>query len=443
MNKRKLINKYDVEKYDILIPFKNIFGHTKKVFLYSELEKRHPCFSDEFCFDVLFRKLSKKGLFTDVFVMNKLKLAEYEGKQRIPGMGLGIENQKKRIFVSQKWRLIICGVLPVIFLSVFSLAFNLMLNKSDISIWNNSADLAKNAGPENLKNEERLNYSGDVEISEAREVVKSVAANPCLLLLEVLKKNSSGAAVSKVEWRTDGFTERFSANLKNVFPEELEEKNGLSMDGGPVNYSEGVPHMQVSWMNRGGRGKDVAAGKDGAALLDGAVPARDGAVGRNKASDGRSFAVLSREVRKVLWADGAAILSESFSPYSIEFKFPGTSVNTSDFFKKLSDLIKSTGYIVSAVTVFSENQKELNVNLTAGPADFNGLDISLLDSCLNYFDLSKVWENQNQPLPSPLLKQEDLIPVLKKIGEIHSGDGSIVIFYKNADGKLIRKKEVL
>lgn len=433
MNKRKLINKYDVEKYDILIPFKNIFGHTKKVFLYSELEKRHPCFSDEFCFDVLFRKLSKKGLFTDVFVMNKLKLAEYEGKQRIPGMGLGIENQKKRIFVSQKWRLIICGVLLVIFLSVFSLAFNLMLNKSDISIWNNSAGLAKNAGPESLKNEELLNYSGDVEISEAREVVKSVAANPCLLLLEVLKKNSSGAAVSKVEWRTDGFTERFSANLKNVFPEELEEKNGLSVDGGPVNYSQGVPHMQVSWMNRGGRGMAGAAGNDGAALLDGAVPARDG----------RSFAVLSREVRKILWADGAAILSESFSPYSIEFKFPGTSVNTSDFFNKLSDLIKSTGYIVSAVTVISENQKELNVNLTADPADFNGLDISLLDSCLNYFDLSKVWENQNQPLPSPSLKQEDLIPVLKKIGEIHSGDGSIVIFYKNADGKLIRKKEVL
>ena len=61
-----IIRKRDFEKYEIVIPFTSIFGKRKSRFLSSELEKLHPCFSDEYAFDSFLKKLSSKGIFSDV-----------------------------------------------------------------------------------------------------------------------------------------------------------------------------------------------------------------------------------------------------------------------------------------------------------------------------------------------------------------------------------------
>ena len=76
-----VIRKDDLERYEIVVPFLNIAGRRRKQFLCSELEKLHPCFSDEFAFDSVIKKVCKKGLCEDVFVMNKYRLAEYERKR--------------------------------------------------------------------------------------------------------------------------------------------------------------------------------------------------------------------------------------------------------------------------------------------------------------------------------------------------------------------------
>ena len=45
------INTKDYDVYALHLPVSVLFGKKRERFLVTELGKRHPCFSDEFCFD--------------------------------------------------------------------------------------------------------------------------------------------------------------------------------------------------------------------------------------------------------------------------------------------------------------------------------------------------------------------------------------------------------
>ena len=79
------IKRADYEKYQLVLPYRFLFGRKKQRFIYSELEKMHPCFSDEFCFDSTIKGFSKKGALSDVMVIHKYTLAEYEAKRPLSG----------------------------------------------------------------------------------------------------------------------------------------------------------------------------------------------------------------------------------------------------------------------------------------------------------------------------------------------------------------------
>ena len=107
MQKSNVIKKNDFEKYELEIPFISMAGKKHRQFVCSELEKRHPCFSDEFAFDSVVKRISRKGLSEDVYVVNKYKLAEYENRRSFPGIGFYLENLKHRhrLFIERKWKL--------------------------------------------------------------------------------------------------------------------------------------------------------------------------------------------------------------------------------------------------------------------------------------------------------------------------------------------------
>ena len=111
IQKTNVLRKDDFEKYEIVLPFSAVLGKRRKKYLYSELEKMHPCFSDEFCFDTAVRKIGKKGISTDVLVMSKRKLAEYEGKRNFSGTGFFAGKQKHRFFVNEKMRFIFLSLI--------------------------------------------------------------------------------------------------------------------------------------------------------------------------------------------------------------------------------------------------------------------------------------------------------------------------------------------
>lgn len=88
----KLINPKDYEVYNLCIPLKKLHRGNIKKYIYGELEKLHPCFSDKDAVDCKFH-VGKKGLEANVTVLEKLTLAEY--KSRYPKAVLCTEKGKK------------------------------------------------------------------------------------------------------------------------------------------------------------------------------------------------------------------------------------------------------------------------------------------------------------------------------------------------------------
>lgn len=55
MKNENVVRKNEYDRYLIPMPFSKLLGERKKKYIFSELEKRHPCFSNKFCFDSRFR----------------------------------------------------------------------------------------------------------------------------------------------------------------------------------------------------------------------------------------------------------------------------------------------------------------------------------------------------------------------------------------------------
>ncbi|MCF0126509.1 MAG: hypothetical protein HUJ68_12300, partial [Clostridia bacterium] len=110
--------KNDYERYVFPISLVNTVGRKKNRYITSELEQRHPCFSDNFCFDDLL-KISKKGLVSDVIVIDKSKLAEYRRKTKWWISFFRTEDTGRICFVSEKTKMIFI----ILFLVLVSSAF--------------------------------------------------------------------------------------------------------------------------------------------------------------------------------------------------------------------------------------------------------------------------------------------------------------------------------
>ena len=76
--------------YSISVPAALIMKNKRNRFLYSELVKRHPCFSDSCSFDSKL-KLTKSGFMADVVVMENFRLADYKTR-----------NAKRPVFVTER-----------------------------------------------------------------------------------------------------------------------------------------------------------------------------------------------------------------------------------------------------------------------------------------------------------------------------------------------------
>ncbi len=101
----------DFERYYFPIPLRMIFGRKQSRFVYSELEKRHPCFSEDYNFDVHV-KLQKNKLISDVDVIKNQKLLELK-RENISGLfGIKFEGCKHKRFAK-------LNILPIAFILFF------------------------------------------------------------------------------------------------------------------------------------------------------------------------------------------------------------------------------------------------------------------------------------------------------------------------------------
>ena len=416
-NCNNVIRKNDYEKYEIIIPFLSAAGKRRKQFLNNELEKLHPCFSDEFAFDSKIAKIKRNGFCSDVYVVNKYKLAEYERKRSLSGTGLFVEKgenkklwQKRRLFVEKKWKL-----------TVFTLfVFSLLALIGIFSGFYTGRSIEDDVGK---KTEISVPVKDNVsEISGSDLFVEDKQ----FILEETFLKTVADAdgKISWLEWKLNGYTESLSAFVSGVYPENL-----INAGGESVIYENGIPKVKVSYIKQ----------------------LRPEEIGKNIDSDNTflSNSDFNKLLRKILNEAGAKLIEEKAPPYHIEFLYK--PVNASDnLFELLAGIISEDRRCVTSVSIYQTESSDLRIGLSIETIPLTGFDLKLLSENLNLFideskrkimpDATQNPATEKYASENKMQKKESLI----KVGEIKHSDNTTVVFFKNSEGKLkgiISKKE--
>lgn len=386
----KFMQKNDYEKYEIIMPFTAFVGKRRKQFVCSELEKMHPCFSDEYAFDTEIKKISRKGLCTDVLVMNKFKLAEYEGKRRFSGTGFYID--KHRYFVNKKWKLAIGTIMACLIVICVGLISGVLAGTSYKAV---------------QKTETLLAGSLAENLSEVQEITNGLDEKA---FFDVI--NAEGGKINSLEWTLKGYVKNLKASVTGVYPEKLRDVSGNS-----VIYENGIPHLNVSSSSK--------------------------IIFQNVATE-KSKSVLSnsdfnKTVREVITSCGAALKEENAPPYHIEFiLFKGNE--SQRLFTELNQIIKNDNRAVTAVSLNQTSVNELHagISIEESTSPDTGFDLALLSENLKLFFGNSVI-NKVQKSATAKRNSENQKSNLQIIGEIKRPDNSIVVFYKTAEGKIEKR----
>jgi len=421
LQKNNVIKKRDFERYEIILPFSALGGRRKKQFLCSELEKMHPCFSDEFTFDSSLKSVRRNGLKENVFVMNKYKLAEYEGKRHFSGSGFYIEDSgkhfRRKLFVNQKWKLTVGGCFLCMLLGLAGCL---------------SGALAGG----------KASYAPVV--TEKIVDAESLECIECPLepvFFDTVSK--AGGKISRFEWKQNGFNQRLSASVKGVFPEMFPEffndfsegnLNGTSgRDGKNIVYENGIPQMSVSFTKRISLHQEA----------DNQISSASSASSDSSVSENAEF---NKCLRELVFSAGAGLKEERIRPYYIEFTCPASGKKTEMLFKKLAEKISEkkksvTGVTVSQAGAGADGEGELQIGLSVDDVPFqssshSGFDLSLIANNLPLFFDESIYRNSVKRRYAEQVPATEPQRTRNKIGEIRKPDKKVVVFYKNTEGKL-------
>lgn len=468
MQKNNCLLKKDYESYGVILPFTAIFKKNRKQFLCSELEKLHPCFSDEFAYDSRIKKISRNGMMADVLVINKYKLAEYEGRRRMSGSGFYLENNKlwHRFFVNKKWK-------RIIFLFLTSLVFfaAFIVNSLFKAFSDNKKSYALIEEMQSLKKTEELE---EIEYKENAEKVlfndAEIESNTNLeekFFAAILEANGK---IDSFEWKIEGYTKVLNASLKGIYPENLMEvKKGLSLqsafsaDDEQVIYEQSVPKMKVSYktevnrQNQHGRSdRQFFSAKATATAYASATTTTPA-----KNSD------FNKTIRNVIRQYGGVLKQENAPPYHIEFDYTFSSDENGKLFDILSEVVQKNGRTVTCFSLQSLNNGELeyeNFRIGISIEQFNSeslktADAFVLSEVMKGFDMTyiskymKLFISSSKQIRKPVKQTEmallnDYQEQYTKLGEIKksnvisdntvSGKNDIttLTFYKNENGKI-------
>lgn len=421
MQKNNVIQKRDFERYEVVIPFSHLAGKRRKQFLCSELEKMHPCFSDEFAFDSTIKKISRKGILQDVFVMNKYKLAEYERTRSVAGSGFLLETDKqgRRLFVGKKWKLLVGVILFCLIIGLITAFFFLLSGEPKIT---------------NLFSEDNTMLDSKFHVSEntSAKSLETVSSENDEFNLTLEKDFFSVVSVSKgiifhFDWSLNQsknvLVRKMSALVKGVYPEQLSELSNPVVN--KVIYEDGIPKMTVSFTE--------TFSYDG-------ISEEESKSGSN--SD------FNKNFRKLLQEHNAILKEENAPPYHIEFVCDDiTEQEKNTLIEKLADLISEDNRYISSISInqVSNNQLRFGISIESGNGEMTGFDLGLISHQMNlFFTAVKKPESKRDKSEITVNGEVNKKKNYQKIGEIKKNDGNLYVFYKNEDGKIkniVKRKE--
>ena len=414
-----VLKNFDYEKYQLVLPYRLLFGRKRKRFIYSELEKMHPCFSDEFCFDSDICKVSKKGFVSDVMVIHKNTLAEYEAKRyesaagisRITGSGFFIDScKRRRFFVNEKFKRMIV-TMSFVFLMIF--------------IFLVLAGVKKVAGISKKENVQAFAFVEEQNVQTADDVEQNVAIvfRPGEKFFDNI--SAAGGRVLSFRWEMADGSEVLEAKIKGVFPEQLEE-----MKMSAVNYENEQPVILVTDVRPAHSKGDFQ--KTGDMVCSSFDPE------------------FYKNVRSVLSKNGAVLKEERLTPYLIRFSCNEKVLKT--LLNGVAGCFADFGGEVCSIYIQAAGESSSGT----GAGDFEisiggeeaalarGIELAVVAENAEFFGeikKSQLSVSQSRKQNSPV-KNEGLEKSKgQKIGEIKTAEGSVIVFYKTSDGKIKKVKE--
>ena len=414
MNKREnlLLKRNDFEKYQLVLPYRFLFGRRRNRFIYSELEKMHPCFSDEFCFDVNVRSLSKKGLVSDVMVIHKYLLAEYEAKRSLSdslmnrrvGSGFYAEAcRKKRFFVNEKLKAFSQSGFFILLLLFVLVSFSLF----------SVARKDRQEKASSRQSERLISESSSAPLVEEKASLISLGES----LFTLVEK--TGGRILDFHWELDGYKEVLEVRLKGVFPEELGE-----IKASAVNYENEIPLIQAAGVRKVSFDKRNQENQADEELQQGFYQALRGSIHDNR----------------------AVLKKEDLNPYRICFSCGRD--NICQLLLAMDQLFLQGRKSLSLLDVkaLDENNFEFLIGEMKNdlcPVD-SVLSLKLLAenfSCLGEAVKKKASASAAVKKAKAGDKENPALRDAVKIGQIKDSEGKIISFYKNSQGKLLKVME--
>jgi len=394
MKNETVVRKTEYDRYLIPLPFSKLLGKKKTKFIFSELEKRHPCFSSKYCFDSRIR-FGKKGILSDVIVMDKGKYSAYRNRGGIYLEGLRFKRFRKDFFF----------ILFPFFLLGVGICFVLCvddLEKTDVSY------LESRISEEHKGNE--LKSSSDF-MGEEDLLAEQV------FLLESIFRNleKSNGRLSFLNWSLRDGKEIISMQLNDMSPDaflDFRDEENFFMSA--VSYE--------------GRNSKFSVSCERKVIFS---PEEEVFVKKNEF-------LYQKELRSLLLDEKCILVEEKYFPYSVHFKF-----NNFKIFKSLSDFLRIKELHVKDLSLKEESAGSFSAELffEDGNNSKAGLNLDLLEKSKNLFWISKKQSVSNVGMKSH--KGTNVNENLKKIGEVKYVNGSKLVFYKDRNGKVIKRDEKL
>ena len=433
-----VVRKNDYERYSFVVPFGCLFGKKRDKYIFKELEKLHPCFSDDCCFDskIVFKK---RNFFANVLVMDKLKFSEY--KYENPRAALRIEEDGKRkvVFERKKWGWFVEFLVSLFFaFCVFGVGTkNVRLRALE--------DAAANAGVVSVQNV--LGGAGAVSSTEAFAELTRVGF-VCVEFVE--KIFLLDGAISSFLWECDfgvngsgemvlnvgNVFEKLNLMIEGVFPEELSfDKTEVLINA--INYENNRPKLNVSCSEK-------------------VIPFETESVSKN------DFMKSVSSMRSFLLKN-SVILEEGKDScfYRVQVSFH----NCADFFCGVAEIVEREKFVISRFQInksdFFDVQFEILKNKTVAKVPFLEEEFKE-EKVFNLFrfvgenvfvflgkdffkdlrgkkngsDFARISSEKKEEKKN-VIKEKNY----KQIGKVLNEDGSKTVYYKNELGKIVFEVE--
>ena len=412
--KKNLIRKKDYERYSVRLPFRVFLSRktNRSRFMFGELEKMHPCFSDECTFDSKI-KVGRRGLVSDVVVMNSLKLSEY--KTRYFGKKLFLEgNPEKCVFKKKGIKTPLSAAL-ILFAVLVTLIFT---GRNQLQTVKNETFVR---GEKEAAGEEKISsFESDIQTGK----LPGELTDSFLSIIE-----AESAFLSGLEWTCDGMNESFFASAAYIHPDRLLKTSEIELSA--VTYRNNVPYFTA-------KGKCRVRKSN---MNQTEIVWTNGKTGIFDADE-----EVYAELRNIIGRFGAEFLEENFNPWKIRFILKNATLNeTESLISEMAAFILKTGIAIRRLVIRKGGFDDFELEIETAPElePFMGVNLSILEKRFRLFGLknkSEKVQSYQIAVEKKTPAKEKSLPVgqsLKKIGEIRHKDGSFVVYFKNQQGKII------